>query len=166
MNILYLFLATILGGLLGLAMAMLINCVLIQVSINAFFNLYFGLIFIITSLTLLFRLRRKSQIEISSQPQVGNKRALLQINHIVQLVFCLAVFFSGVLCFTLEEDWFKNYKAKHKIPSYMLLAVSISFALVYSFTDLLQSMIDVGYDLLETYVWRTPKRQRGNPKNR
>jgi high-affinity Fe2+/Pb2+ permease len=55
-NFLQLVLATVTGLLLGLFLAISINAVLIQVSVNAFFNVYYGLLFLVVGTALLVRI--------------------------------------------------------------------------------------------------------------
>ena len=62
------------------------------------------------------------------------------------MAFSLFVIASGVLCFSLEKDWFKNVSCNHsinsavltKVPRYALLGVSISFAFIYAMLDMSQ----------------------------
>lgn len=56
MNWLALLMSTWIGSMLGLFLAFAINAVLIQVSINAFFTVYFGVLFISMGVGLLYRI--------------------------------------------------------------------------------------------------------------
>mmetsp|Transcript_1285 Transcript_1285/g.1334 ORF Transcript_1285/g.1334 Transcript_1285/m.1334 type:complete len:174 (-) Transcript_1285:150-671(-) len=54
------------------------------------------------------------------------------------MIFAMLVLGSGLLCFSLEKNWFKTISASAKVPSYALLGTSISFAFIYSVMDLIQ----------------------------
>jgi hypothetical protein len=64
-NWLTLFLGTLLGGSLGLFLAYEINTILISVSINAFFNVYYGILFLVFGTLLLARINQKNKIDVS-----------------------------------------------------------------------------------------------------
>lgn len=61
-----LFSATLVGGSLGLFLAYAINTILVSVSINAFFNVYYGVLFLFTGLILLVRINQKNKIDVLS----------------------------------------------------------------------------------------------------
>ena len=63
-NWLTLFLGTLLGGSLGLFLAYEINTILISVSINAFFNVYYGSLFMVFGVLLLIRINKKNKIDV------------------------------------------------------------------------------------------------------
>ena len=62
MNILSLILATFLGALFGVVLAIVINSILIEVSIHAFFNVYYGILFLVFGSLLLVRINSRSKI--------------------------------------------------------------------------------------------------------
>jgi undecaprenyl pyrophosphate phosphatase UppP len=64
-NWLTLFLATLVGGSLGLFLAYAINTILVSVSINAFFNVYYGILFLVLGTLLLARINQKNKIDAS-----------------------------------------------------------------------------------------------------
>lgn len=68
MNVISLLLATTVGSVLGVFLATGINSVLIQVSINAFFNVYFGVLFFGIGVMLLFRISSKNKIQNQASP--------------------------------------------------------------------------------------------------
>jgi hypothetical protein len=62
MNWASLILSTWIGSFLGIYLAISINTILIEVSLNAFFNLYFGGIFVMLGLVLMYRVNSKNKI--------------------------------------------------------------------------------------------------------
>lgn len=56
MNLINLALSTSIGGMIGYYLAFIINAVLIEISINAFFNIYYGTMFILLGFFLIFRI--------------------------------------------------------------------------------------------------------------
>eukprot|EP00347_Sterkiella_histriomuscorum_P014000 403362551 len=67
MNIFGLLLSTSLGILFGLFLAIGINSVLIQISINPFFNVNYGVLFFLMGLMLLYRINSKNKIQSQYQ---------------------------------------------------------------------------------------------------
>ena len=61
-NLITLIIATSIGSLFGIFLAIGINSVLIQISINAFFNVYYGVLFFMMGLMLLYRINQKNKI--------------------------------------------------------------------------------------------------------
>lgn len=51
--------------------------------------------------------------------------------------FATLVFFSGILCFVLEKDWFIHLNWKTKVPLYGFLGISVTFALIFAIVDLI-----------------------------
>ncbi len=146
----HLVVATALGAFLGILMAFCINSVLIQISINAFFNIYFGVLFMSTGIMLLYRNGTKARVGIAgaelkdlnssglnflgtpahNAPRrmdvqcsqdvelstlndsaseaaslaltAENNTRMLQLNHVLQVLFSSMVLMSGILCVFLE----------------------------------------------------------------
>eukprot|EP01068_Selenidium_serpulae_P005552 Selendium_serpulae@DN4077_c1_g1_i2.p1 len=57
------------------------------------------------------------------------------------MFFSLLIVTSGVLCFVLEKNWFIGLPTALKIPVYMLLGSSVSFALVFSLVDVVNYVL-------------------------
>ena len=62
MKLFLLFTATLIGCGYGLILSVLINSVLIEISINAFFNIYYGLLFLLMGAILMIRINQKNKI--------------------------------------------------------------------------------------------------------
>jgi len=58
------------------------------------------------------------------------------------LSFSALVLLAGVSCFLLEKDWFKTIPPRAKVPMYMMLGVSLCFAVSFSLVDLLNLYSD------------------------
>ena len=65
MKVLSLLASTCVGCMFGIFLAVGINSVLIQISINAFFNVYYGLLFFAMGILLLYRVNQKNKIQNS-----------------------------------------------------------------------------------------------------
>eukprot|EP00457_Paulinella_chromatophora_P013847 gb/GEZN01014199.1/.p1 GENE.gb/GEZN01014199.1/~~gb/GEZN01014199.1/.p1 ORF type:complete len:233 (+),score=40.78 gb/GEZN01014199.1/:25-723(+) len=112
--------AAVVGAILGIGASFTVNATLVEISINDFFAVYFGLLFVLIAGILLWRVRS------GDHPRP-----------VLLTIFSLMVGFSGVLCFFLEKLWFINMSAWVKIPLYSLLGVSVCFALLFSVIDLI-----------------------------
>eukprot|EP00386_Alphamonas_edax_P014366 GDKI01044166.1.p2 GENE.GDKI01044166.1~~GDKI01044166.1.p2 ORF type:complete len:238 (-),score=81.44 GDKI01044166.1:34-747(-) len=112
------------GMVLGIIISLIVNCTLVEISLSAFFALYFGLLFITVGAVILVRVWGQTAEETKA------KRTQL-------MGFACMIIFSGFLCFLLERNWFVSLSAMAKVPLYTILGVSISFALVFSVVDLI-----------------------------
>ncbi|CDW78385.1 UNKNOWN [Stylonychia lemnae] len=63
MKIINLLISTSIGTFLGIFLAFGINSVLIQISTNAFFNVYYGILFFVFGISLLYRINNKNKIQ-------------------------------------------------------------------------------------------------------
>jgi len=115
-----LFFAFVIGALLGMGASFTVSATLVEISVNDFFAVYFGMLFLIISGILFWR------VKAGDHP----KPYLL-------MGFSLMVMFSGLLCFMLEKEWFLKMSPRLKVPLYSMLGVSISFALLFSLIDLI-----------------------------
>merc|ERR1719215_656107 len=50
--------------------------------------------------------------------------------------FAMLIIMSGLICFTLEQQWYHGTSALFKVPLYMILGTSVAFALTFSVVDL------------------------------
>lgn len=113
-------LAGAVGGVLGMMISFAVNCSLIEITLNGVFALYFGILFMIIGALVFQRIRS------GDHP-----------HPIVLYTFAGMTFLSGLLCFLSETSWYMSYSAAVKVPLYVLLGVSICFALVFSLIDLI-----------------------------
>ena len=58
------------------------------------------------------------------------------------IALSVIVLFSGFSCFLLERDWFRRITPLWKIPLYMMLAVSLCFAVCFTVVDVLNASFD------------------------
>lgn len=108
------------GAILGVLTSVTVNCTLVEITINTFFGMYFGMLFIVISGIIFWRVIK------GHHP----KPFLLHL-------FSAMVLFTGLLCFVLNKAWFIAMSPTTKIPLYSLLGISICFALLFSLVDLL-----------------------------
>jgi len=113
------------GGGLGIVIASLVNLALIEITISPFFSLYFGGVFSLVGCIILWRVRSHNATDPSQE-----KRLHLS-------VFACLIISSGLLCFLLDRGVFHSMRPWMKVPLYMLLGLSVSFALTFSLVDIL-----------------------------
>jgi len=113
-------LAFVVGAVLGIGASFTVNATLVEISINDFFAVYFGMLFIIIAGILFWR------VKSGDHP----KPYLL-------MGFSMMVMLSGLLCFILEKDWFIRMSPSLKVPLYSMLGISVCFALLFSVIDLI-----------------------------
>uniref|UniRef100_A0A0G4HTE9 Uncharacterized protein n=1 Tax=Chromera velia CCMP2878 TaxID=1169474 RepID=A0A0G4HTE9_9ALVE len=121
-------LSALVGLVLGIVISMIVNCTLVEISLSAFFAMYFGVLFTSVGLIIMWRISRQAEVDSS-----GKKQQLMG--------FAAMIVLSGALCFLLERHWFANMSALSKVPLYTLLGVSVSFALVFSVVDLVNFVL-------------------------
>lgn len=112
-------LAATVGVLLGAFVSFTVNCTLVEISINAFFSFYFGVLFILIGGLILWR------TQTGDHPHPAMLRT-----------FASLVVLSGVLCFFLEQNWFLHTHANWKVPMYGILGMSVCFGFLFPLIDL------------------------------
>ena len=118
----------VIGGLTGVVSSFIIACTLVEMTVNSFFSLYFGLLFLLISGLLYCRLQS------SHQPQPQRHLVLLMV---VALVFLAAVTalllhpLLGILPYLL------------KIPVYALLGLALTFAFYFSLLDIVNYAVSL-----------------------
>eukprot|EP00743_Colponemidia_sp_Colp-15_P002609 GILK01002826.1.p1 GENE.GILK01002826.1~~GILK01002826.1.p1 ORF type:complete len:244 (+),score=18.59 GILK01002826.1:61-792(+) len=116
----------VIGALIGAAISLIVNCTLVEISLNPYFATYFGIVFLVVGGVILWRVQwADHQFEVS------------RIKKPFLLAFAIMVMLSGALCFVLEKNWFVGLSSVSKIPLYALLGISVCFALTFSIVDLL-----------------------------
>jgi MFS family permease len=134
------------GMLLGLAISLIINSTLVEISVSPFFALYFGILFMSVGGIIIYRLNGAALFPSNDVANEADQALLLapedEVRRKKQLTFfaCL-ILFSGFLCFILEKNWFVGLSWVSKIPLYTILGISVAFALVFSVVDLVNYMM-------------------------
>ncbi len=113
-------LAFLAGAVIGILVSFTVNCTLVEISINAFFAVYFGILFLLIAGLILWRVKNGD-----------HPRPCLLV------CFSSLVLVSGLLCFILEKNWFVNMSPGLKVPLYSILGVAVCFALLFSIIDLI-----------------------------
>jgi hypothetical protein len=137
------------GLCLGIAVSLIVNSTLVEISVSPFFALYFGLLFMSVGGIIIYRLNGSTLFGSSSSDSSGGgadesfllapedeKRRKKQLTFFASLI-C----FSGFLCFILEKNWFVGLSPATKVPLYTILGVSVAFALVFSIVDLVNYLM-------------------------
>mmetsp|Transcript_56310 Transcript_56310/g.163321 ORF Transcript_56310/g.163321 Transcript_56310/m.163321 type:complete len:233 (+) Transcript_56310:117-815(+) len=114
------------GVLLGIIISLIVNCTLVEISISSFFSLYFGVLFIVVGGIILWRIF--SQEAGDGMGSTAKREPLT--------AFALLIIASGVICFSLEQHWYRGLSAVLKVPLYVTLGTSVAFALTFSVVDL------------------------------
>ena len=130
------------GAILGLAISLIVNSTLVEISVSPFFALYFGLLFMSVGGIIIYRLNGAAWLTGSSSAALDADQTLLLAPEDEQLrkkqltFFASLILVSGFLCFLLEKNWFVGLSWSAKVPLYTVLGVSVAFALVFSVVDL------------------------------
>lgn len=110
------------GACIGAFISWIVNCTLVEISVNAFFSIYFGVLFVVVGVFMLWRIK-------SQDPADQEQKKL-------EHAFSIIVIVAGLLCFLLKKNWCVGLTPIMKIPLYTILGTSISFALTFSLVDL------------------------------
>jgi len=122
-------LSALVGMLIGVIVSLVVNCTLVEISLSAFFSLYFGILFFVVGSVILWRVGGLNGNPLNFSD--GNNTRNNQL-----VIFACLIIFSGLLCFLLEKNWFVGVGPILKVPLYTILGVSVSFALTFSLVDL------------------------------
>ena len=115
-------LLSLLGGLIGVLSSFIVTCTLVEITVNSFFSLYFGVLFLLISSLLYYRLLH------STQPTPHR--------HLVLLAFICLLFLSALTAIFIHPlvrllPWLL------KIPLYTLQGLALTFAFYFSLLDLI-----------------------------
>mmetsp|Transcript_26303 Transcript_26303/g.46580 ORF Transcript_26303/g.46580 Transcript_26303/m.46580 type:complete len:233 (-) Transcript_26303:50-748(-) len=119
------------GVLLGIIISLIVNCTLVEISISSFFSLYFGFLFVVVGGIILWRIF--SQDSADSKESQAKRRPLA--------AFALIIILSGLICFTLEQHWYRSRSPLMKVPLYTILGTAVAFALTFSVVDLVNYVL-------------------------
>lgn len=116
------FVAAVVGGaLLGLILSFVVNCTLVEISLNPLFAWYFGFLFLVVGGVIIFRVSRHVQTW----------------RRIVLYAFSGTVVTAGILCLMFSPRWIFTLPKFAKILVYGVLGISSCFAITFSLLDLL-----------------------------
>jgi len=117
------------GILLGMIISLIVNCTLVEISISAFFSMYFGVLFIVVGGIILWRIFSQE----TNTDSAGKMKGLC--------AFAILIIVSGLICFTLEQQWYHGMSPMMKVPLYAVLGTSVAFALTFSVVDLVNYIL-------------------------
>merc|ERR1712139_463303 len=100
-------LSMLIGGVLGMIIAFLVICTLVEISLSYFEAVLFGFILVLLGGFILAR-----TLCTTDQPE--------RFYRIILGSFAVLVVISGLCCFALQENWHKQLSVKEKIPIYFL----------------------------------------------
>jgi hypothetical protein len=131
------------GMILGIAISLIVNSTLVEISVSPFFALYFGILFISVGGIIVYRLNGAAILGgVSDADQALMLAPEDEQQRKKQLTFFAALIcFSGFLCFILEKNWFVGLSPSMKVPLYTILGISVAFALVFSVVDLVNYLM-------------------------
>ena len=108
------------GMFFGALGSLMVNCALVEVTLSPLFAAAFGVLFLVSGLTVAW--------QVALEPG-SESRSLL-------LGFAVLVVASGVVCFLLERDWSHSISQRAKVPLYATLGISLSFSTHFTAADL------------------------------
>ena len=101
--------------------AFVVDSTLVEISTNAFFSLYFGVLFMIIGIIIATRV---------------HKSAYESFHRKLLLAFSVLIVVSGGLCVVAQRHTF-HLSPPAKVPLYATVGISVTFALVFSTVDML-----------------------------
>merc|ERR1711998_63348 len=116
-------LSMLIGSVLGMVIAFLVICTLVEISLSYFEAVLFGCILVLLGGFILAR-----TLCASDQPE--------RFYRIILGGFAVLVVISGMCCFALQENWHKQLTAHEKIPIYFLLGTTLSFSIIFGMGDI------------------------------
>jgi len=116
----------VIGAIMGTANSIMVNCALIEISLSPFFALAFGFLFLVSGFAVGWQ---------ATQEPAGT-----QVNRSLLLCFATLTTASGFTSFLLERDWSHGLSARHKVPLYGLLGISLAFSINFSAYELLSKL--------------------------
>merc|ERR1712113_317108 len=92
---------------------------------------YFGILFIVVGGIILWRIF--SQDAGDGMGSTAKRKPLA--------AFALLIVLSGLICFTLQRQWYHGLTPMMKVPLYIILGTSVAFALTFSVVDLVNYVL-------------------------
>jgi hypothetical protein len=120
------------GAIFGVLISLIVNSTMVEISVSPFFASYFAILFLSVGGVILWRVVAVTQYQPLTSEETLRRNQLI--------VFASLIIGSGILCFLLERHWFVGIPSFVKIPVYMILGISVSFALTFALVDLLNYM--------------------------
>lgn len=117
------------GGGLGIIISMVVNMALIEITISPFFSTYFGVLFVLVGLLILWRVNSHD----------SGMHAQMKKLHLS--LFAGTILLSGVLCFLVDRKQFRGLVPWMKVPFYTILGLAVAFALTFSIVDVLNYVL-------------------------
>lgn len=128
------------GAVVGLCVSWLVNRALIEISVNGFFSVLFGLALLFMGFLILYRVSALSwhaRPGAAASAGPGREEAPPKsLSTYLVMAFACLVMLAGVSCLLLEKDWFHFISPATKVPLYTLLGIALWFALTFSIMDL------------------------------
>lgn len=126
------------GALLGLVAAVVVNATLIEITVNGFFALYFGVLFLLIACLLLYN--NLGSALGTSEDGTQSRTGLWVVRG-----FALMLLVSSGLCFATEQQWWAQeaWTWAEKIPPYALLGASTCFVLSIAAVDVVNLFLNV-----------------------
>jgi len=117
------FLSMVIGAMLGMVIAFLVICTLVEISLSYFEAVLFGCILVLLGGFILAR-----TLCATDQPE--------RFYRIILGGFAVLVVISGLCCFALQENWHKQITVNEKVPIYFLLGTTLSFSIIFGMGDI------------------------------
>lgn len=118
-----LIISTIMFGITGSMVSFITNCTLAEISISAFFSLYFGIFFLLIGMIVSYRAYNSTE------------------NRMLIGAFGLLILLSGIICFMVEKNWFLGISSHTKILLYAIIGASVTFSISFSIVDIVNMMM-------------------------
>jgi hypothetical protein len=115
------------GGALGALISFLVAAVMLEISSNRFFAIYFGILFLIVGLAVAKR------VTLSDAWAQGGRLARLALG-----LFAVIMLLSSVSCFIVDQNALR-LSVGQRIPFYLFLGVAVSFAVTFALMDVLNA---------------------------
>merc|ERR1711934_1044881 len=118
-----LIIAAFIGSLVGMLIAFLVICTLVEISLSYFEAVLFGVILVLLGGFILAR-----TMCASDQPSSGYR--------VILGGFAVLVMLSGFSCFALQDNWHRQLTVHQKVPIYFLLGTTLSFSIIFGMGDI------------------------------
>jgi len=121
--------STIVGGLLGMLVAFMVICSLVEISLSFFEAVMFGIVLLFVGGFMIWR---------AASMEEGQPRTCFRI---MMGAFGAAVGVAGLCCFGLQEGWGTSMSTSSKVPIYFLLGTTLSFSVIFGFGEIVNMCV-------------------------
>eukprot|EP00656_Telonema_subtile_P056195 TRINITY_DN8930_c0_g1_i2.p1 TRINITY_DN8930_c0_g1~~TRINITY_DN8930_c0_g1_i2.p1 ORF type:complete len:245 (+),score=52.90 TRINITY_DN8930_c0_g1_i2:213-947(+) len=137
--------SAVVGAILGMLVAFMVICSLVEISLSFFEAVMFGFVLLFVGVFMVWRAMATGEV----QPPPLFRAVMGGFGGLVAV--------SGLCCFMLQEGWHHGMSTHAKIPIYFMLGTTLSFSVIFGFGEIVNICAGGCMDETAAPVLNSPK---------